>query len=550
MKIKAVIFDLDDTLYDCSGTLVKAARMRAAKEMVNAGLPLSELEAYEKQLEYLTKYGQRCDVFEMIAEKYLPKGKDKLVDCAYKAYNSDEIGGISLFPDVISTLTKLKDKGIKLGLVTSGVYSRQINKIKELSVEDYFDKIVIDDYEQGSTKEDDFLELLEFFDVTSDECVSIGDRLHSEIKVGNQMGMTTVRIRHGRFKDEKSKNELENPDFNIDNISEVLGVIEEVESRSSLKIVAIGGGTGLPTLLEGLKKYTTKLTAVVTVTDSGRSSGKLRKEMNVLPPGDIRNCLIALSNSEKFLCDLFQYRFEKGDLEGHSFGNLFIAAMSKVTGSFENALEKTSEVLKLKGKVLPSTLEDTHICAEFTDGNIVCEEANIRENKTAPVKRVFLKPTAKVYDKVRQAILDADIIVLGPGCLYSSVITNLLVEGIPEALKEATGKKVYVCNIMTQPNETDDYSVNDHVSEIEKYLGKGVLDYVIMNNNVPSKKVLDNYAKDKAFLLTDDSDKIDNRIKVIKADLVEKLVDKRLIWEKQDLLRHDSENIAEILVGL
>ncbi|MBI2128995.1 YvcK family protein [Candidatus Woesearchaeota archaeon] len=323
------------------------------------------------------------------------------------------------------------------------------------------------------------------------------------------------------------------------------------------KIVAIGGGTGLPMVLEGLKSYNCELTAIVTVTDSGRSSGALRKDYNVLPPGDIRNCLIALSESEKLLQDLFQYRFENGCLEGHSFGNLFIAALSKLTGSFEEAVKEASKILKIKGKVLPSTLEDVHICAELGDGTILEQEDDItrRQQKTdndAKIKRVFLKPDRiNANTGAVRAIEEADLIVIGPGSVYVSIVTNLLINGIREAIKKAKAKKIYICNIMTQPFQSDSFKASDHIKTIIKYLGESVLNYAVLNNGVPSKDLLDLYAEENAFMVENDLEEI-KKLKAtpILANLIEKTDKKRILWEKSDLLRHDSKRLAKIIMEL
>ncbi|MBI4335252.1 MAG: uridine diphosphate-N-acetylglucosamine-binding protein YvcK, partial [Candidatus Omnitrophica bacterium] len=318
-------------------------------------------------------------------------------------------------------------------------------------------------------------------------------------------------------------------------------------------IVCVGGGTGQAQLLRGLRAYPCELTAIVTVTDTGRSSGMLRKEMHVLPPGDIRNCLIALSDSEKLLQDLFQYRFEKGSLEGHSFGNLFIAALSKVAGSFEESIKETSKILAIKGKVLPSTLDNADICAILSDGSVREGEVAVRGLNKSAIKTVFLKPAeARASKEALEAIYNADLIVLGPGSLYTSVITNLLIKGLRAAVKKSGAKKVYICNIMTQPGQSDGYSTEDHINAIIKYLGQKTLDYVIINEEAPPKKALEEYKKDNAFLLKPLFPKAANRysFNIISDNLIEKDVKKQRLWHKQHLLRHDSDKIAKILIGL
>lgn len=319
------------------------------------------------------------------------------------------------------------------------------------------------------------------------------------------------------------------------------------------RIVAIGGGTGLPILLQGLKKHTCKLTAIVSVTDTGRSSGRLRENMGILPPGDIRNCLIALSGSEKLLHDIFQYRFMNGELKGHTLGNLFITAMTKVTGSFEEAIKETSRVLAIKGKVLPPTLQDVHICAELEDGTIVEKELRVRAPGKSRIKRVFLSCPAEPLNEALSEIEDADLVVLGPGSLYTSIITNLLISRMADTIKNSRAKKVYICNIMTQPGQTDNYTALDHVNEIIHYLGSAP-DFVVINDKLPSDDILKRYAKENAFPVICDQNQISNieklGSKVITAPIVEQIRERKILWEKQDLLRHDSDNLANVVINL
>jgi uncharacterized cofD-like protein len=237
------------------------------------------------------------------------------------------------------------------------------------------------------------------------------------------------------------------------------------------RIVCIGGGTGMPTVLRGLKHYSANITAIVTVGDDGGSSGRLRREHGILPPGDFRNNIVALAQVEPLMSRLFQYRFSEGSpLGGHSFGNLFVLAMTGVTGSFEHAVRETSRVLAVQGVILPSTLQDVQICALFEDGSEVCGESSIPE-AGKPIRRLYLKPEhPAAQPEAVGAILEADLIVLGPGSLYTSVMPNLLVEGIAKALLQSDGLKVYVCNVATQPGETDGYDVDAHVAAIVRHL--------------------------------------------------------------------------------
>ena len=255
------------------------------------------------------------------------------------------------------------------------------------------------------------------------------------------------------------------------------------------RIVAIGGGTGLSTMLRGLKKYSGNITAILTVGDDGGSTGRLRRDMGILPPGDFRNCIVALADSEPLMADLFQYRFPAGSgpgLEGHSFGNLFIVAMRGVTGDFEQAVAETSRVLAVRGQVYPSTIADVTLCAEMTDGSRIVGESNIVAARKG-IKRIFLQPDRPAgYPEALRAILDADLIILGPGSLYTSILPNLLVEDIARAVRLATATKVYVCNVATQRGETDQFSVEDHVGALVAHVGPGFFDYVLVNDNFQS----------------------------------------------------------------
>lgn len=256
-------------------------------------------------------------------------------------------------------------------------------------------------------------------------------------------------------------------------------------SAPELRVVAIGGGTGLSTLLRGLKAHNIDITAIVTVGDDGGSSGRLRTEFNMPPPGDIRNCIVALADAEPLMGDLFQYRFEQenSSLAGHSFGNLFITAMTQVSGSFERAVVESSRVLAVRGQVLPSSLDNIEVCAEMFDGRIIRGESNITGERSR-IKRAFLDPAQPdPYDPAIIAILSADLIVLGPGSLYTSVLPNLLVQGIAHAVRCSQATKVYVCNVATQPGETDNFGVVEHVTALRDHVGGHVVDYVLVNSN-------------------------------------------------------------------
>lgn len=255
------------------------------------------------------------------------------------------------------------------------------------------------------------------------------------------------------------------------------------------KIVAIGGGTGLSTMLRGLKQHTGNVTAVLTVGDDGGSTGRLRRDMGILPPGDFRNCIVALADAEPLVADLLQYRFPEGSgagLEGHSFGNLFIAAMMGVTGDFEKAVAETSRVLAVRGQVVPSTLANVTLCAEMRDGSHIVGESAIVETRKG-IARIFLQPQRPPgYPEALRAILDADLIILGPGSLYTSILPNLLVEDIAKAIRLSDALKIYVCNVATQRGETDQFTVEDHANVLVEHVGTGLFDLVLINSNFQS----------------------------------------------------------------
>ena len=231
------------------------------------------------------------------------------------------------------------------------------------------------------------------------------------------------------------------------------------------RIAALGGGTGLASLLRGLKRAPVDITAIVTVADDGGSSGRLRRELGVLPPGDIRNCLVALADDESLMGTLFQHRFEDGDLAGHAFGNIFLAALSEVTGSFDLAIQESSRVLNIRGRVLPSTLAQIRLWAERADGEAVCGETSITGGR-GPCRRVWLEPEPRAHPPALEAIAEADLVLLGPGSLFTSVLPHLAVPDLARAVATAPGRRAYLCNVMTQPGETDGFDAVDHLAHV------------------------------------------------------------------------------------
>jgi uncharacterized cofD-like protein len=311
--------------------------------------------------------------------------------------------------------------------------------------------------------------------------------------------------------------------------------------RRGPKIVVIGGGTGLSALLRGLKEYTFNLTAIVTVADDGGSSGMLRQEMGILPPGDVRNCLVALADRENIMDDLFSYRFESGNLKGHSLGNLLLAGLTDIFGDFQKGIEQVSKVFALRGNVYPSTLTQVVLVADKSNGQIIKGETAIR---TSPgkIKRVYLEPAdCQPLPKALQAIEEADLIVLGPGSLYTSVMPNLLVKGLREKIRDVKVPCLYVCNVMTEKGETDGFTASDHLRAIIDHCGSSFVDAVLANKQEISVASLKLYAGEGAFQVLADPRTIENLgARCFEADLV----------AEEGKVRHDSACLAREIIKL
>ncbi len=290
-------------------------------------------------------------------------------------------------------------------------------------------------------------------------------------------------------------------------------------------IVVIGGGTGSFMVLSALRDYPVNLSSIVSMADSGGSTGRLRDQYGVLPPGDVRRALVALSDTSQILRDLFNYRFSTGDLKEHSFGNIFLTALEKLTGNFADAVSVASKILNIKGEVLPVTLDNTTLYAQLATGVVIKGETNIdvpKHNPEIPIKDVWLDPSGKINPQAKRAILAADMIVVGPGDLFTSIIPNLLVEGMVAAIKKSKAKRVYICNLMTKFGETHGFKAQDFVDTINKYLGKGILDYAIFNNKKPSAGVLRRYLQENShFVDITNLDTNNKQPKFILADLLD-----------------------------
>ena len=331
-------------------------------------------------------------------------------------------------------------------------------------------------------------------------------------------------------------------------------------TKAKQKIVTIGGGSGSFMVLSGLKKYPVDLSAVVTMSDDGGSTGILRDELGVLPPGDVRQCLIALSHSSKTLKELFNYRYGNGGLSGHSFGNIFLSTLEKITGGFESAVVEASRILRIQGYVFPVTLKNTRLVAVFKNGEKLVGEKNIycHKNSFAELKKLYLKPQVELNPKIYQALEKADKIVINPGDLYSSLIPNFLVKGLSESIAKSKAKVICVVNLMTKAGQTDDFTIDKYISTLEKYLGKGIIKYVVFNTEMPDSKILKKYTKrnEKPILPENNSNNFKNSTnfvflghkllchKILKADKND------VLSAERSLVRHDSAKLAKIIYKL
>ncbi|MFH0791026.1 MAG: YvcK family protein [Candidatus Omnitrophota bacterium] len=308
------------------------------------------------------------------------------------------------------------------------------------------------------------------------------------------------------------------------------------------KIVVVGGGTGLSVLLSGLKEYTSNITAIVTVADDGGSSGRLRQEFDILPPGDIRNCLVALADAPALMRDLFQFRFDtNSELSGHSFGNLFITVMTRLTGDFEKAIKETSKILALRGQVIPSTLNNVVLVAKHKNGSMTEGEEKISKS-CQPISQIFLKPSqSSATPEAIKAIKETEIIILGPGSLYTSIIPNLLKKEICDTIAASQAIKVYICNIMTQSGETDGFRVSDHIKTLISHSHPRIFDYCIVNTGEIPNQILKRYAQGNSYLVVNDTQNIRNMGYRVIEDAVA---------TTDGLIRHDSLKLARIILGL
>lgn len=328
----------------------------------------------------------------------------------------------------------------------------------------------------------------------------------------------------------------------------------EPKQKRNPRIVVIGGGTGTFTVLSGLKHYPVDLTAVVTMADDGGSTGVLRDEFGVLPPGDVRQCLVALADEDLVMRKLFNHRYDRGGFKGHSFGNIFISTLEQVTGSIDKAIDVAANVLNIRGRVVPVTLDKIALHAELNNGKTLNGESAFMEYQLVSkygIKKIYLDPAGTANPKALKAIEEADLIVVGPGKLYTSILPNFLVKGVSRALARSKAKKVFIANLMSQQGHTDNFSVSDYVKALEKYIGKEVFDTILFNTKMPPQTLVRRYADEgEPVVCTDACKKSGYELigKDLLADGVAKTPKKDLL--RRTLIRHDSDKLAKALIKI
>ncbi|KAF4320735.1 hypothetical protein BBO99_00001377 [Phytophthora kernoviae] len=598
-RVRAVAMIIDDVLYDHSGLLSHLAIDRGVAQLLNEGAFPTNAAAFEALQTFRNAYGLRKR-FPRFVDSLVGGPKAKLspaqaqrVITAYYESNVPEARTIKPFPGARNTLLELQDGGAcRLALLLIGKPDVQRERLKALGVDDLFHQVVYVSPNPSLAQVTSAMkQLARQLELPTSEIMFVGRKAFYEIKAANTVGMLTSRVLFGKYTSVMPTDEMEQPNFQIESIGQLMPIIKLADQEMlQPKIVAIGGGTGLAVLLKELRHYPADLTAVVTVFDSGRHSGALRKYLGILPPGDIRNCLVALSDSDELLSKLMNYRFRDNFMEGCSLGNLLLAALTDLQGGFDRAVSSIADILNIHGSVLPATLESTELCAELTDGSTVVSEVNVRspfvpdendgnpsgsesstssssgsppstppkpENqqgreKKAPIKRVYLQnPDVQAFEPAVRAIEDADIIVLSPGGFYTSIIATLLVPGIRDAIARSAGATVYVSNVTTQNGQTDGYTLGKTLEVLSTYLGANAIDYVIANNAQPPEDVLAPYVERGEQLLLPTPEMIASKHPVLlqgqtfQEDLVAGHVARE--WRKTPMLKHSGARVAAIL---
>lgn len=628
---RAVIFDLDGTLFDLA-PLVRAARNRVATLLNSAGFFASTSYALKRINELEERHGpyyssspyyfaffdiaksiyrekpDRCAAFLRTYGHDVGDPIEQLVAVLEESYNAEDVENISPYPDAIQTLEELKAAGCQTYLMSIGRPGRQQNKIDRLGIAPLFDRII---NEGPPSHIYWFNEILSDGGYTPDEVVIVGDRAQDEIRSGNRLGLTTIWLRRGRY-GEVDPGEGDRPDYEVGFLSQVSTLVHLARAgkdREHFKTVVIGGGTGLPTVLRGIRTFDEKPTAIVAVTDTGASSGRIRWNLGVQPPGDIRNALTALADPDLVspgLFRVFQHRFPNdeaaaGIFKNDHIGNFLVAALTQQLGNFQHAIQTASEMLHVRGTILPASIDNVDLCAELENGEHRYTEWMVRKPDKPPLKRAYLvsnaellaeldrkggsirrvedpvsgqveihgnegapfAPSSKSLQAPEEAVAtiqEADLVILGPGSLYTSVITNLLVPGIRKALRSrSTGKTCYVCNITTQPGQSDGFKASDHAKAISSHLEKAtirdVFDCILVQDTAvfESEKgkawapLLKRYEEDEKVLVQADEAELDRIADWTRADFVEEFSPDVMGRGVGDFISHDSNKVADAL---
>ncbi|CAI5740917.1 unnamed protein product [Peronospora destructor] len=567
---------LDDVLYNHSKLLSHLAIERGVAQLLAERAFPTNAAAFGALQTFRNTYGLRKR-FPRFIDSLMSDPHTKLspiqaqrVIAAYYESNVPEARSITPFPHV----------------------QVQRERLKALGVDDLFHQVVyVSPNPSLAQVTSTMKQLARQLNVPASAVMFVGRKAFYEIKAANTVGVLTVRMLFGKYTSVMPTEETKQPDFQIESIEQLVSIVKLADQQMlQPKIVAIGGGTGLAALLKELRHYPADLTAVVTVFDSGRHSGALRKYLGILPPGDIRNCLVALSDSDELLSKLMNYRFRDNYMEGCSLGNLLLAALTDLQGGFDRAVPSIAKILNIHGSVLPATLENTELCAELTDGSTVISEVNVRSPfvpdeevesqsdsdsstrsasgtppsmtqkpghskkkiKKAPIKRVYLEnPNVEAFQPAVRAIEDADIIILSPGGFYTSIIATLLVPGIRDAIARSAGATVYVSNVTTQNGQTDGYTLERTLEVLSTYLGASAIDYVIANNTFPPKNALAPYIERGEELLLPTPGMAASKHPVLlqsqtfQEDLVAGHVARE--WKKAPMLKHSGRRVAAIL---
>ena len=515
MVIKLIIFDLEDVLVTSWHEIIRHLDIDEADFKV---IDHSELRI-DLQLGKISEDKFFEEFIKITHTKYSVEELKSLVRKTFKPV------------DKMLDLVKSLKSRYKLAILSNFTKEWADYLIKNYDLDKLFD-VTFWSFERGIKKpwHESYLEVIKHFSIPPENSILIDDKIRNT-EAAAKLGFNIITFENY----EQLKKELNNFGVNI-----------------RPNIVLIGGGTGLPNLINGLKNYDVNISAIVAVTDNGRNSGMLRRDYSIPPPGDIRNSLVALSQADETLKKAFDYRFLDGYLEGTSIGNLLLLSFTKLFDSFERAIEHAGKLLNVKGKVLPVTDANIHICAEYENGQVIEGEFSIRENTeiNVPIKRVFLKANGdvKALPQVIEEIEKADMIVIGPGRLYTSVITNLLVDGVADAIRKSSAKKVYICNTMTEPNVSDNFKVSNFIEILERYLGKNVLDYAIVNAAYPDKEIIESFhEKFKVSMVQLDKENL-NHLKIIEGDFLHNQVDFK--WNELSFLNHDPHKTASALIKI